>query len=160
MAFGRLVAGLVAGIVVVGCAGLGEKDDTARSESGEIVEGGDLGAFRIRPGDCFQATMGAEIEAVDAVPCTQLHMFEVYAAFDLGGNDFPGASAVQELAGEGCYSRFEGFVGLDYEYSKYEFDALTPTAESWRELDDREVLCLISNYDGSRKSGSAQNAGE
>ena len=49
-------------------------------------------------------------------------------------------------------------MGLEYEESSFEFGAVYPTKDSWDELDDREVLCVISNYDGSMKTGTAQNA--
>jgi hypothetical protein len=101
------------------------------------------------------------IEAVDAVPCTQPHLFEVYAAFNLAydtDDPYPGQPVVDELTDDGCYDRFIEFVGLEYEESSFEFGAVYPTKDSWDELDDREVLCVISNYDGSMKTGTAQNA--
>jgi hypothetical protein len=164
MAVGKIVAGVAAGLglVGVGYAGLAGQDDTTRDDAGQIVEGGELGALRIRVGDCFLDPMsGSTIEAVDAVPCSQPHMFEVYAAFNLAfGTDdpFPGGSAVDGLVDDGCYSRFFEFVGLGYEESIFDFSALYPTNLSWDEVDDREVLCLISNHDGSMKSGTARNA--
>ena len=88
-------------------------------------------------------------------------MFEVYAAFNLAyGTDdpFPGQSVVDELIDDGCYGQFTPFVGVEYEESIFEFGAVYPTKDSWDEVDDREVLCLISNYDGSMKTGTAKNA--
>ena len=164
MAVGKVIAGVAAGLglVGVGYAGLAGQDDTTRDDTGQIVEGGELGALRIRVGDCFLDPMsGSTIEAVDAVPCTQPHMFEVYAAFNLdyGTDDpFPGISAVDGLVDEGCYSRFPEFVGLEYEESTFDFSAIYPTSQTWEKLDDREVLCLIGNHDGSMKSGTARNA--
>ena len=96
MAVGKVVAGVAAGLglVGVGYAGLAGEDNTTRDNAGQVVEGGELGALRIRIGDCFLDTEGSTIEAVDAVPCTQSHKFEVYAAFNLAyGTDdpFPGS---------------------------------------------------------------------
>ena len=153
---GAVVAGL--GLVGVGYAGLGGQDNTVRTDSGAIVEGGELGAFRIRVGDCFGDVPGLALESVDAVPCSSPHTFEAYAAFNLSGNSFPGTARVRQQADEGCYLRFAPFVGLDYEYSVYGISSLYPTAESWQELDDREVLCLILNYDDTPKIGSARGA--
>lgn len=166
--FVGLVAGLVASFVVVGCADPSRQDGTIRSGSGQIVEEGNLGAFRIQTGDCLYEVPRAptviggmsEITDATAVPCTQLHMYEAYATFDLSGTDYPGASAVGLQARAGCLPRFESFVGLDYESSKYGYFSLFPTAESWRLLNDREVVCLISNYDDSRKTRSARNTRE
>jgi hypothetical protein len=153
-----VAAGL--GLVGIGYAGLGGQDNTTRNDTGEIVEGGELGAFRIRLGDCFRDTIGSEIESVDAVPCSGPHMYEVYGAFNLPGDEYPGVAAVNERADQGCYDRFGTFVGIEYEFSKYDFGSITPTPESWAELDDREILCLISNYDGTSKTGSARNTRE
>ena len=164
MAIGRVVAGVAAGLCLVGVgyAGLAGQDNTTRDSSGQVVEGGELGALRIRVGDCFVDPMEeSTIEAVDAVPCTQPHMFEVYAAFNLdyGTDDpFPAQSVVDELINDGCYSRFAPFVGLKFEESIFDFSELSPTKDSWDEVDDREVLCLISNHDGSMKEGTAKDA--
>jgi hypothetical protein len=159
----RVVAGAAAGLglVGVGYAGLAGEDNTTRDDAGQVVEGGELGAFRIRVGDCFLDTEGSTIEAVDAVPCTQSHKFEVYAAFNLAyetDDPFPGQSVVDELIADGCYSRFTRFVGLKYEESIFDIDTLSPTKGSWDEVDDREALCLIRKYDGSMTSGTAKNA--
>lgn len=164
MQIGRLVGTGVAGLGLVGAgyAGLAGQDDSTRDESGAIVDGGEVGAFRIRLGDCFGETTGEDLESVDAVPCDQLHRYEVYAAFNLPYDDgaaFPGRTTVQEQADLGCLERFDGFVGAAYETSIYGIGAITPSEGSWDEVDDREVLCLISNYDGSSKSGSAEGTG-
>ena len=156
------IVGVVAGIGAVGAgyAGLAGQDDTTRDEvTGEIVEGGQLGAFRIQIGDCFGDLPGGDIEAVDGVPCSSPHFNEVFDAFMLpfGVSDaFPGDAAVSEAGLDGCYKRFEPFVGGPYETSLYEIDVIHPTAMSWAEVGDREVLCLINNYDGSTMTGSAR----
>jgi hypothetical protein len=163
MALGKIVGAGVAGLglVGVGYAGLAGQDETTRNDAGEVVEGGELGAFRIRVGDCFVDTLEGSFEAVDAVPCSQPHKSEVYAAFMLPGDGdaaFPGEASVQAGAEQGCYDRFTRFVGVAFESSIYGFGTITPTEVSWDDLDDREVLCMISLYDGSLKTGSAENA--
>ena len=40
-----------------------------------------------------------------------------------------------------------GTIGLDYETSIYGISHVTPTQLSWEDVDDREVLCLIGNYE-------------
>lgn len=157
---GAGAAGL--GLVGVGVAGIAGEDNSTRDDSGAIVEGGEVGAFRIRLGDCFGETFGSTIEKVDAVPCDQSHYYEVYAAFNLpygGDADFPGRIAVDDEADQGCLDRFEPFVGLDYASSIYGIGAITPSAEGWAEVGDREVLCVISNFDGTPKTGTARDTG-
>lgn len=163
MGMGKIIGSTVAGLglVGVGLAGIAGQDDTTRDEAGAIVEAGDLGAFRIRIGDCIGGGIDDLVETVDGVPCDQPHEYEIYYAFNLpeGDGDFPGETEVEDQSNEGCFGAFESFVGLPYEDSIYGFNVLTPTEGSWDEVDDREVLCLIGNYDGSMKSGSARDTG-
>ncbi len=154
------MAGL--GLVGVGYSGLAGQDETTRSDSGAIVEEGELGAFRIRIGDCLAASPNGEFESIQGVPCNEPHADEVYHAFNLaeGDGNWPGDSHVAEEADIGCYNAFEPFVGLDYESSIYGYATITPTEGSWDGLDDREVLCLINNYDGTTKTGSARGSAQ
>lgn len=147
------------GLLGAGCASTGDDDATTRDESGEIVGEGEIGAFRIKVGDCLGAIDGgSQIETAQGVPCTGEHQYEVYHSFDIPDGDFPGDSAVSTSAQDGCLAEFETFVGIAYEESIYGFTSLLPTEESWDRLDDREVLCLIGNFDGTPKSGSAQGS--
>jgi hypothetical protein len=154
----RMVGGGLAGLGLVGAGYLGTagQDDTVRDESGRVVEGGELGAFRIRLGDCIIVGAVTEFESVDGIPCDQPHEGEVYHAFNLTGSEWPGLTTVEQQAGEGCYAEFEAFVGMPYEASRYDFMTITPTEGTWDEFDDREVLCVLNNYDGSLKQGTAR----
>lgn len=147
------------GLVGAGYTGLGGEDNTTRNDNGDIVEAGEIGAFRIQLGDCLNGTATGLVESMEGVPCSMPHDVEVYHAFLLPGGVFPGATAVSEAASEGCYNAFEPFVGHEYETSIYDISSLYPTLESWNQLDDREVLCLMDNYDRTKKTGSARNTG-
>jgi len=98
----------------------------------------------------YSYSRSAWIRLTASVPVGLLLLFTGYV---LRGD------ATGEAAGNGCYDAFAGFVGHDYETSIYGFTTLSPSAESWDQLDDREVLCLIANYDETKKTGSAQNTG-
>jgi hypothetical protein len=153
------VAGL--GLVGVGYAGVAGQDDSTRDSTGAVVEGGQVGALRIRTGDCMGDIPGSTFETVDAVPCAQPHKYEVFAAFNLPFDNsaaFPGEESIATLSDDGCADRFAGFVGLAYEQSIYMYGMTFPTAGTWDEVDDREVLCLISNYDGTTKQGTARDS--
>ncbi len=153
-----VVAGL--GLVGLGYSGLAGEDNSTRDEAGQIVDGGEVGAFRIRIGDCFQDPdlSEEEFESVQAVPCSGLHDNEAYGAFNIPGDDYPGDESVVEQASLGCYERFEAFIGLSYEESLLDFFPMYPTEGSWDGLDDREVVCAIYNGDLTQATGSAKNS--
>ncbi|MDH4279326.1 MAG: septum formation family protein [Acidimicrobiia bacterium] len=157
MGIGRAAAGVVAGLGLVGMgyAGLAGQDETTRSDDGAIMEEGELGAFRIRLGDCIEGAFDGEVESVQGVPCDGPHMLEAYHAFNLPEGSYPGDLTVGELADDGCYAAFEPWVGMSYEESVYGFSSLTPTEGSWNGVDDREVLCFVGNYDDTPKTGTA-----
>jgi len=145
-------------LLAAGCGNGASDDETTRDSAGQIVEGGDLGAFTIKVGDCLGGGVTGEIESVQGVPCDQPHQSEVYHSFAVpeGDGTFPGTEAMQDQADEGCLGAFQGFVGLDYDSSIYEISTITPTAESWAQLEDREVLCLIGQAEGTLTTGTAK----
>lgn len=145
-------------LVAAGCGNSSSDDETTRDTSGAIVEGGDLGAFTIKVGDCLGGGVTGEIESVEGVPCDQPHQSEVYHSFAIPDGDgaFPGTEAVQDQADQTCLGAFQGFVGIAFETSIYEISTITPTAESWAQLQDREVLCLIGQAEGTLTTGTAK----
>ena len=147
-------------MVGLGIAGAGGADNSTRDEAGQIVEGGEIGAFRLQLGDCFtDGASGDVIESVQGVPCSTPHNGEVYFAVILPGGDYPGELAVGDAADEACYDAFEPFTGSEYEASALGLWSMVPTRESWEQIDDHEVLCIVDNYDGTMKTGSAKNSG-
>jgi hypothetical protein len=161
----RVVAGAGAaglGLVGAGYAGLAGEDNSTRDEAGAVIEEGEVGAFRIRLGDCIAELTEGDFESVQAVPCDDPHASEVFGAFNMDGakgSPYPGSAMVQQAYAEGCLELFEPFVGRDFSTSKYDVSAVTPTEGSWTEFDDREILCLITNVDGSPLIGSAEGTG-
>lgn len=145
---------------MVGAGYLGSSDDNStRDESGNIVESGEVGAFSIKLGDCLNGAATGSIESMEGVPCSTPHDVEAYHVFNMPDGVYPGDAAVSETAGNACFDAFEPFVGHPYETSIYDISTLAPSLESWNEIDDREVLCLMDNYDDSKKTGSARNTG-
>ncbi|WP_368498963.1 septum formation family protein [Herbiconiux sp. A18JL235] len=113
--------------------------------------------FLLSVGDCFDEGESQSVQDVQKVDCAAAHDYEVYEAFDIPGDDYPGDEAVDEAATNGCGASFATFIGIPYEQSAYDFNHLTPTADSWTKGGDHEVLCLV--YDPSNKvSGSLEGA--
>ena len=151
------MAGL--GLVGAGYAGIGGLD-VDRDESGAIAEAGELGAFRIRVGDCVNNVSGSSVESVEGVPCDQPHEAEAYHAFNLpeGDGSFPGQDVVGTAADQGCYDAFQPFVGIAYESSVLEIYSLVPSSGSWSDptLNDREVLCFVIDPNSTPLVGTAE----
>ena len=145
-------------LVAAGCGNGSGDDETTRDSAGQIVEGGDLGAFTIKVGDCLGGGVTGEIESVDGVPCDQPHQNEVYysLAAPEGDGTFPGSEALQDQADQACLDAFQGFVGLAFEQSIYEISTLIPTQASWEDATqkDRELLCLIGQAEGTLTTGT------
>jgi len=116
--------------------------------------------FSLAVGDCFNDPDATDVvSSVEMVDCTEPHDNEVFATYDIVGSDFPGQAAVQENAADGCLSRFEPFVGADYLDSSLDVSFLTPSAESWDQADDREVVCFLYDVMGNKLTTSARGTG-
>lgn len=160
-----LLKKIVGGAAVAGIAVFGgvtaSGDETTRNDQNEIVESGGLGAFAIKVGDCLNLPSEFnEVQSVEGVPCSQAHHAQAFALFDLTGfgDEFPGSEAFDEQASQGCYDRFASFVGVPYEESELYYMSLEPTAESWAQLDDREIVCLLVLPENGTFSYDAQNS--
>ena len=94
-------------------------DDLARASSGEIVEPVPISFESLRVGDCFNivnpddpATVGLQ-----AVPCADEHVFEVFFAEDMPAGAYPGEEAVTTFANDNCLPAFEEYVGVSFDES-------------------------------------------
>ncbi|MCS5734031.1 septum formation family protein [Herbiconiux daphne] len=147
---------LCLGLALAGCtaADSGADGPGAASGSGSTPnaeaqpEQNDTDVFTISVGQCFDDAPGTEVTEVPVVDCGDPHDFEVYADFDLSGDDFPGESDVADSAESGCLDEFEPFVGIAYDDSQYAYSYFAPTERSWSEGDDRLVSCIIGDPDG------------
>jgi hypothetical protein len=119
-----------------------------------------LDVFDVTVGDCFDDFSIGQVSEVTGRSCESPHLYEVYAAFDIPGDIYPGDEEVSTAATDGCLERFEPFVGEPYETSILDISFLTPTLESWTLGDDREVLCMVVNVDETPRVGSAAGVAE
>jgi hypothetical protein len=140
------------------CEQASQQDSSERNESGEVVEGGDVGVFRLQEGDCVK--LGGvgntdEVEEVggfEAVPCDTLHDGEVVLVDDEFFSDrpeFPGDDAASDAATQPCIEALDAYTGTDYESSTYDIFTLVPSDASWSTLDDRGVICVGVTLDDS-----------
>lgn len=145
----RPAAAVLAGLALFalsGCSLLGGADDPERDEdTGEIVGSTDeADVFAIRVGDCVETTdLGTEVETIPTRPCAEAHDSEVFAGTQMTDADYPGDEATQAQADEFCSAEFAQFIGMAYEESVLGVMYLMPTQETWEQIDDREILCLV-----------------
>jgi hypothetical protein len=123
-----------------------DQTDQAR-ESGEATE---IPPFKLREGDCINdaavktTSDQVETQSVVLLPCDEPHDIEVYALFEVPGDDYPGQAAIDRVARK-CFPAFRDFVGTAYADSVFEIYYYFPTSRSWRFLDDRTVTCGAGN---------------
>lgn len=152
------LAGCALVLVAVGCT-----TAVARDDVGAIVQRGALSVFSMRVGDCFDdpdrlaAGELLELAEVPGVPCDEPHDNEVFAVFDLPDDEdspYPGSDAIYTIGLEECLSYFQGYVGIAYKDSRLEIDPFTPTATSWNDKDDREIVCFLYDLTLAPLTGS------
>lgn len=114
--------------------------------------------FSLQVGDCFFEPSGVEIFDVTKTDCSEPHDSEMYARFDLEGDGYPGRSTVEAAAIDRCPELFGPYVGRDYATSRLSVWWLGPTSESWSD-GDREIACILSEFDGSDFTGSMKGSG-
>ena len=113
-------------------------------------------------GDCFSGPEASytatEVSDVDVVECSEPHRYEIYAAKEMTNSSFPGESQAANMADDYCLSRFESFVGMEYDYSIYYISSVFPTSGAWSQ-GDRSIQCALGLEFGT-KVGSARNSRE
>ncbi|MDA0351783.1 MAG: septum formation family protein [Chloroflexi bacterium] len=120
---------------------------------------GDGNVFSLKVGDCFENPgTGVEVSNVTTTDCGEPHGVEVYGLFDLPDGDFPGAAVVEDAAIEGCLSRFEPYVGRDFDSSALDISWLYPTPDSW-DQGDQEIVCILRDFGGDPLTGSMKDSG-
>ena len=145
-------------MAVVGFGIYGAATSVDRDSSGAIVAEGNIGAFNVRVGDCFNDVgFDDEVSSVPGIPCSDPHDNEAYAVFDVSVPSYPEGEGMSELAYESCMDRFAAYVGKDYESSSLEITTMFPSQQSWRE-NDREVICAVFDMNAQKLTGTARGS--
>ncbi|WP_332643674.1 septum formation family protein [Aeromicrobium sp.] len=162
MSVGKVVRIVVVALVSLGVlAGIGgfayDKLTSAdRDKTGAITSQGKVDVTDLKAGDCVvENLVEGEFTRVEVAPCAKAHFFEAYATFKLPAGDFPGDEKVDQLAGDGCYERFEDFVGVSYDDSELEMTYMSPIGDTWSM--DRGVACLVTEEAATKGSLKAAN---
>jgi hypothetical protein len=147
------VAVALAVAVLAGCAG----DDGEPVSSAPEREPGrqaQTSLHDLHVGDCVQGLGSDRDVSVRVVRCRRPHRAEVYALFDLGGDQFPGVEVLRRRAATGCLQQFAPYSGEPAgPGTELAFVEVVPTLQSWA-AGDRRALCLALGPNGTNLSGS------
>jgi hypothetical protein len=133
---GVLLAGLVAAFVGVGL--------------GHSSSGQQLAVDQLRPRDCLTGsnlglgTSNPWPDLVTAVPCTQMHLAEVFFAGNAWPQSlaYPGENAIANQAANRCTIAFEAYDGISPNLSAFTFDTVDPSGSDDWASGDRWLVCV------------------
>ncbi|MBB6171261.1 hypothetical protein HNR23_001321 [Nocardiopsis mwathae] len=113
-------------------------------------------AFDLKVGDCLATVPdGEEINDADTIDCAEPHEAEVYAEHQLSGDTYPGEKETDKEADSFCRSELEALID-DNDDAELSYTFLMPTEDSWNNMDDRAVTCMVVDLDGT--TGSLTNS--
>lgn len=145
----------VAAFLLAACAPAADRND-----AGEVVASGQIDIFQTKIGDCFDDQSQTDsIDDVPGRPCLEPHDNEVFALFDTSLTSFPGEDEMFDHAIDECMTRFEDYVGEPYDSSVLDIFPIVPTLESWKRVNDREIICALYHIEGEKLVGSMKGSG-
>jgi hypothetical protein len=132
------LVGVAAGVLVVVTHGF-------RPKTVVTVTYRPAAVFGLRPGQCVNT--GSDALKPTVLSCARPHDAEVFAIFTLPAAPWPGASAVRVDAGDGCASRFGGYVDPQLAAAGLAQEFVYPNRDAWQ-AGQRTVVCEVSAVEG------------
>ena len=111
--------------------------------------------FGLRPGECINSTENGL--NVTVLSCATPHDAEVFATFSLPKGAWPGDSAVQQDAGNGCETRFGSYLNPQFATADLTQEYVYPNQAAWQ-ADERTVVCEVRAVSG-QLTGSVRAPG-
>jgi hypothetical protein len=109
--------------------------------------------FKLRPGDCINSAPNGLV--VTVLACGTPHQAEVFATFSLPASSWPGSTAVEQAAGDGCASRLGAYLNPDLANAGLAQEFVYPNQTAWQ-AGERTVVCEVSSSTG-KLTGSVRN---
>jgi hypothetical protein len=156
---------------VLGVAGYSQvsesnKDDSTRSETGEVVESGAVGVQVLKIGDCVQLPPGFdELAPTDstsfasmvAVPCTELHDSELFSTKTLNLTEYPGEDALYGELSDFCVDDYVAYTGSEFDTSSpHSILPVIPVEEGWKN-GDKVIQCFARMNNGEQLGATIKN---
>jgi hypothetical protein len=101
--------------------------------------------FGLRPGQCIDS--GGNGLTFTVLSCAAPHDAEVFATFSLPAAAWPGTSAVQQDAGNGCASRLASYLNPQLATAALSQEYVYPNQGAWQ-ADERTVVCEVRAVSG------------
>ena len=101
--------------------------------------------FGLRPGQCIDS--GGNGLTFTVLSCAAPHDAEVFATFSLPAAAWPGTSAVQRDAGNGCASRLASYLNPQLATAALSQEYVYPNQGAWQ-ADERIVVCEVRAVSG------------
>jgi len=111
--------------------------------------------FGLRPGECINSA-GNGLN-VTVLSCAKPHDAEVFAKFSMPAGTWPGDSAVQQDAGNGCESRFGSYLNPQLATADLTQEYVYPNQAAWQ-AGERTVVCEVRAVSG-QLTGSVRAPG-
>ena len=102
--------------------------------------------FSLRAGECLNSGPNG-ISGLQVLSCSQAHGAEVFATFRVAGSHYPGATAVQQQARQGCASRLSGYLNPQLSAASLAQSFVYPDAGAWS-AGERTVVCTVHSTSG------------
>jgi len=134
--------------------------------SGCSDDGGDSGTpvldlSETGPGTCLDVPdqLGETVTKLPVIDCAKEHTHEIYAVVPYDDSDvFPGDEALNAFAERSCVGAFEPYVEISVFDSSLLMTWLVPTLSSWNDEDDKDVLCVLADFQAAPLKGSMRGA--
>jgi Septum formation len=102
--------------------------------------------FSLRAGECLNSGPNG-ISGLQVLSCTQAHDAEVFATFRVAGSHYPGPTALQQQARQGCAGRLAGYLNPELSAASLAQSFVYPDAGAWS-AGERTVVCTVHSTSG------------
>ena len=102
--------------------------------------------FSLRAGECLNSGSNG-VSGLQVLSCSRPHDAEVFATFRVAGPHYPGATALQQQARQGCTSRLSAYLNPQLSAASLAQSFVYPGAGAWS-AGERTVVCTVHSTSG------------
>ncbi len=127
---------------------------------------GDDDVFSIKVEECFndETAEGETVTEVEKVDCAEPHIWEAYESIIVedGDGSYPGEEVVTEQAQTDCKAPSRPTSASTTTTRPSYLSYYYPTEETWTEINDREILCIVTTTEDftTKTTGSVKGSAQ